>query len=80
MEDLKVGDRFEWYMEYSGQDVHECEFLGCGKFKVISGVDCNKIVSGRAYLPDVASRKWKFIGNFSKSSNFNNLYKLLSNE
>lgn len=81
--DINVGDRFQSYrnLDYLVEIV---DFNKNGiKIKVINNkieLDYVPIGSCHVYNDDTFVNGWKYLGNFSKSRNFNSLYNLLSDD
>lgn len=72
---MRVGDRFEW-----AGNKENC--IDCSLIEIISEDEfvALDIKPGQkwAISCNLPNKDWQYIGNFSKSSNFSNLYSILS--
>lgn len=74
---FKVGDRFEWWAEFSDQIVHTCDYIGNGEFKCLTGSHEGRIIKNISFLPNKKPQDWKYLGNYAKDTNLTTLYDIL---
>lgn len=75
----KIGDRFRWDETPYDNYATLIEYVGEEGFITLESHNTHKGV-GRLWKGWNIEANWKFVGNFSKSKNFSNLYELLSDE
>lgn len=72
--ELRIGDRYDWYNKGHSAFADAIEYVGNNEWLITEGPK-----AGEMYPVEIitSSKSWVYIGNFSKSRNFNNLYDIL---
>lgn len=73
----RIGDRYRWYKPGRWIWAYVVEFTGNkDEWLIVEGKNVGSTYGFVSYK----NLQWKYLGNFSKSSNFSNLYSILNEE